>query len=77
MDILRMRGRRSRCLHNKEDSCFKTVLLAAVWNMITPHLKLGERFGNMNFGYLWYTQKGLEQIPYPGKEGLAEAIKKH
>ncbi len=23
-------------------------------DMITPHLKLGERFGNMNYGYLWY-----------------------
>ena len=22
--------------------------------MITPHLKLGERFGSMNYGYLWY-----------------------
>ena len=22
--------------------------------MITPHLKLGERFGFMNYGYLWY-----------------------
>ena len=22
--------------------------------MTTPHLKLGERFGNMNYGYLWY-----------------------
>ena len=25
--------------------------------MITPHLKLGERFGNMNYGYLWYTER--------------------
>ena len=23
-------------------------------DMITPHLKLGERFGFMNYGYLWY-----------------------
>ena len=23
-------------------------------DMITPHLKLGERFGYMNYGYLWY-----------------------
>lgn len=23
-------------------------------DMRTPHLKLGERFGNMNYGYLWY-----------------------
>ena len=23
-------------------------------DMIAPHLKLGERFGNMNYGYLWY-----------------------
>ena len=23
-------------------------------NMIKPHLKLGERFGYMNYGYLWY-----------------------
>jgi hypothetical protein len=22
--------------------------------MTKPHLKLGERFGNMNYGYLWY-----------------------
>ena len=22
--------------------------------MTAPHLKLGERFGNMNYGYLWY-----------------------
>ena len=22
--------------------------------MTSPHLKLGERFGNMNYGYLWY-----------------------
>ena len=23
-------------------------------DMLTPHLKLGERFGNMNYGFLWY-----------------------
>ena len=23
-------------------------------DMLSPHLKLGERFGNMNYGYLWY-----------------------
>ena len=23
-------------------------------DMLTPHLKLGERFGYMNYGYLWY-----------------------
>ena len=23
-------------------------------NMTEPHLKLGERFGFMNYGYLWY-----------------------
>ena len=23
-------------------------------DMTAPHLKLGERFGNMNYGYLWY-----------------------
>ena len=23
-------------------------------DMTTPHLKLGERFGNMSYGYLWY-----------------------
>ena len=22
--------------------------------MLSPHIKLGERFGNMNYGYLWY-----------------------
>ncbi len=22
--------------------------------MLTPHIKLGERFGHMNYGYLWY-----------------------
>ena len=25
--------------------------------MITPNLKLGERFGNKNYGYLWYTER--------------------
>jgi CubicO group peptidase (beta-lactamase class C family) len=23
-------------------------------DMLSPHIKLGERFGNMNYGYLWY-----------------------
>lgn len=27
---------------------------AYIKDMITPHLKLGERFGFMNYGYLWY-----------------------
>ena len=30
-------------------------------DMMTPHLKLGERFGYMNYGYLWYK-------PYDDKE---------
>ena len=29
--------------------------------MTSPHVKLDERFGNMNYGYLWYQ-------PYDGKE---------
>ncbi|MBR4581505.1 MAG: serine hydrolase [Lachnospiraceae bacterium] len=33
-------------------------------DMLTPHLKLGERFGNMNYGYLWYK-------PYDDKEVYA------
>ena len=32
--------------------------------MITPHLKLGERFGFMNYGYLWYK-------PYDDREVFA------
>ena len=33
-------------------------------DMLAPHLKLGERFGNMNYGYLWYK-------PYETKEVYA------
>lgn len=33
-------------------------------DMLSPHLKLGERFGFMNYGYLWY-------IPYDDKEVYA------
>lgn len=32
--------------------------------MLAPHLKLGERFGYMNYGYLWYK-------PYDDKEVYA------
>ncbi|MCR4788524.1 MAG: beta-lactamase family protein [Lachnospiraceae bacterium] len=32
--------------------------------MLTPHIKLGERFGFMSYGYLWYK-------PYDGKEVYA------
>ena len=32
--------------------------------MLTPHIKLGERFGFMNYGYLWYK-------PYDDKEVYA------
>ena len=33
-------------------------------DMLTPHVKLGERFGFMNYGYLWYK-------PYDDKEVYA------
>ena len=33
-------------------------------DMLTPYLKLGERFGNMNYGYLWYK-------PYDDREVYA------
>ena len=33
-------------------------------DMVSPHLKLGERFGFMNYGYLWYK-------PYDDKEVYA------
>ena len=33
-------------------------------DMLAPHLKLGERFGHMNYGYLWYK-------PYDDKEVYA------
>ena len=33
-------------------------------DMLAPHLKLGERFGYMNYGYLWYK-------PYDDKEVYA------
>ena len=33
-------------------------------DMLTPHLKLGERMGYMNYGYLWYR-------PYDGREVYA------
>ena len=29
---------------------------------MTPHLKLGERFGNMNYGYLWYKPFGNREV---------------
>ena len=32
--------------------------------MLTPHIKLGERFGYMSYGYLWYK-------PYEGREVYA------
>ena len=32
--------------------------------MTAPHLKLGERFGSMNYGYLWY-------MPYDGRDVYA------
>ena len=33
----------------------KRIISEAYLNdMLSPHLKLGERFGNMNYGYLWY-----------------------
>ena len=32
--------------------------------MLSPHLKLGERFGFMNYGYLWYK-------PYDDREVYA------
>ena len=35
-----------------------------VRDMIAPHLKLGERFGHMNYGYLWYK-------PYDDKDVYA------
>lgn len=31
-------------------------------DMTASHLKLGERFGNMNYGYLWYTPYGGKKI---------------
>ena len=37
---------------------------AYVKDMTTPHLKLGERFGFMNYGYLWYK-------PYDDREVYA------
>ncbi len=37
---------------------------AYVKDMTTPHLKLGERFGSMNYGYLWYK-------PYDDREVYA------
>ena len=33
-------------------------------DMLTPHIKLGERFGYMSYGYLWYK-------PYDGREVYA------
>ena len=33
-------------------------------DMLTPHIKLGERFGFMNYGYLWYK-------PYDDKDVYA------
>lgn len=37
---------------------------AYIKDMTTPHLKLGERFGSMNYGYLWYK-------PYDDREVYA------
>ena len=31
-------------------------------DMLTPHLKLGELFGNMNYGYLWYQPHDRREI---------------
>ena len=41
-------------------------IVSAEWirQMLTPHLKLGERFGYMEYGYLWYK-------PYEDKEVYA------
>ena len=41
-------------------------ILSKEWidNMLSPKLKLGERFGNMEYGYLWYK-------PYPDKNVYA------
>ena len=43
-----------------------TQIVSAEWikQMITPYLKLGERFGFMEYGYLWYK-------PYEDKEVYA------
>lgn len=30
--------------------------------MTAPHLKLGERFGNMNYGYLWYKPHDNKEV---------------
>ncbi len=35
-----------------------------IQDMTGPHLKLGEKFGNMNYGYLWYK-------PYDGRDVFA------
>ena len=41
-------------------------IVSAEWirQMLTPRLKLGERFGGMEYGYLWYK-------PYEDKEVYA------
>ncbi len=38
-------------------------IVSAEWidKMLTPHLKLGDRFGSMEYGYLWYK-------PYEGRD---------
>jgi hypothetical protein len=30
--------------------------------MLTPHIKLGERFGFMNYGYLWYKPYDYKEV---------------
>ena len=42
----------------------KTISEEYLRDMLAPHLKLGERFGYMNYGYLWYK-------PYDDKEVYA------
>ena len=36
--------------------CDERKVISSEWlvDMTSPHLVLGERFGNMNYGYLWY-----------------------
>ena len=31
-------------------------------DMLAPHIKLGERFGFMNYGYLWYKPYGDKEV---------------
>ena len=41
-------------LHNGEYKGKRIISAEWVEEMITPYQKLGERFGNMEYGYLWY-----------------------